>query len=194
DAGESCSGVANSPTSSSRADSLRTSVRRWRVMHWLTAIRCSQDETLASPRNPRRFRNAARNVSWVASRASSSRPSIPYVSANMRRSQRRTISPKASASPVKARSTICSSLVAVSIPAMLLTQRRVDFNFERQSLLPALSHLDAEILQTVDKIPYSKPFVAISTPPLLRLKPPTRSRSAAVSQAWLLKLVDSQFP
>ena len=33
----------------------------------------------------------------------------------IRRSQRRAISPKASASPVKARSTICSSLVAVSI-------------------------------------------------------------------------------
>src|SRR5438876_6468371 len=77
-------------------------------------MRCSHDETLASPRKPRRLRKAARNVSCVASRASSSRPSMPKANAKMRRSQRCTISPNASASPERARSTICSSLVAVS--------------------------------------------------------------------------------
>ena len=84
-------------------------------MHWFTAIRWSHEETFASPRKPRKFRKAARNVSCVASRASSSRPNIPKASAKMRRSHRCTISPNASGSPVKARSTICSSLVIVSI-------------------------------------------------------------------------------
>jgi RNA polymerase sigma-70 factor (ECF subfamily) len=35
-------------------------------MHWLTAIRCSHEETFASPRKPRRLRKAARKVSsWL---------------------------------------------------------------------------------------------------------------------------------
>ena len=110
--------------SSSSAVSLRTLERRCRVMHWLTAMRCSQDETFASPRKPRKLRKAARNVSCVASRASSSRPSIPNASANMRLSQRRTISPNASGSPDKARSTICSSVVAVFIWIVLARAAR----------------------------------------------------------------------
>src|SRR5690349_10472464 len=103
-------------------------------MHWLTAIRCNQDETFASPRNPRRFRNAARNVSCVASRASSSRPRIPYASAKIRRSQRRTISPKASGSPVRARCTMISSVPEVSIRA---------------------HHLDAPAPLAAEKLPFA---------------------------------------
>ena len=103
-------------------------------------MRCNQDETLASPRKFRRLRNAARNVSCVASRASSSRPSIPNASAKIRRSQRRTISPNASGSPDRASSTIRSSFVAVSTWIRACFRQRYQMS---RATSRAVNHLDA---------------------------------------------------
>src|SRR5215207_1498532 len=54
-------------------------------------------------------------VSWAASRASSSRPSIPKQSANIFRSHLLTISPKASEFLERANSTSFSSVKSVNI-------------------------------------------------------------------------------